>query len=552
MAARRLITLDNVNEPWAQQSEYVLTSPRSLKACAMHDLEPAAIVSRTFQQFRRFYDGTSLSEAELRARHAADEARRRDRLAVVRAERQRLIALEDVAATARARSASSMPSSSSRTRSPSPGRALSLSTSSSSVASAARLWSPTSPHARLGPPPPVSTLRGQPVATPYLPKPAEPVLAVSRPRTAPSTKAPSRVATPSSGDGRGQRSLFGSASSLGLSASELSQLLRASDEDVERLIAQRRPQERARSLSLSQSQSLGAAVPRTVDPPAPASARSIDIRPSPWSDDNEDEEAHWDNAFVDEGPVSATRESRHRVAEPPRSQRGSPGPRPRSPSAASRARSSSPTSSTVVGHRAAAVQAQYADMLRTAEEKFAHGMEEDARRAADRVARERERERQVRERREQMLAAERAGEVRVEEKVHEREERLRREQYERETRQREADLRREQTSQERAAAAQARLSASLRREERAMVRADETVEERRQRAAAALAEEAAAREAGLARVDAERAALQAERAERWRATEEVISVHNEMRSALRQRQQELARIRQAERARLPA
>ena len=39
MAEERLITLDNMHEPFAQASRYVLTSPRSLRACAVHNVK---------------------------------------------------------------------------------------------------------------------------------------------------------------------------------------------------------------------------------------------------------------------------------------------------------------------------------------------------------------------------------------------------------------------------------------------------------------------------------------------------------------------------------
>ena len=33
------IDLDNFEEPWAAQSAYILTSPRSLRACAKHNIK---------------------------------------------------------------------------------------------------------------------------------------------------------------------------------------------------------------------------------------------------------------------------------------------------------------------------------------------------------------------------------------------------------------------------------------------------------------------------------------------------------------------------------
>ena len=55
MTEERLITLDNMHEPFAQASRYVLTSPRSLRACAVHNVKVGPMFSNDSSCFGNYH-----------------------------------------------------------------------------------------------------------------------------------------------------------------------------------------------------------------------------------------------------------------------------------------------------------------------------------------------------------------------------------------------------------------------------------------------------------------------------------------------------------------
>jgi len=51
------ITLFNFEEPFAENSKYVLTSPRSLKACQVVGVKPVQLLCKPLSEFENEYNG---------------------------------------------------------------------------------------------------------------------------------------------------------------------------------------------------------------------------------------------------------------------------------------------------------------------------------------------------------------------------------------------------------------------------------------------------------------------------------------------------------------
>ena len=70
------ITLDNFEEPRFQSSAYILTSPRSLRACAKHAINPVDLLPRSVEDLERIYAPLGYTAQQLRSEAILHEERR--------------------------------------------------------------------------------------------------------------------------------------------------------------------------------------------------------------------------------------------------------------------------------------------------------------------------------------------------------------------------------------------------------------------------------------------------------------------------------------------
>ncbi len=93
------LNLDNLEEPWASTSPYVLTSPRSLRACEAHSVkvgqlswfacngfdlrfapfpppQPVDLLPRSIDDFRRIYSPLGYDHAAVYGEYTRFESRR--------------------------------------------------------------------------------------------------------------------------------------------------------------------------------------------------------------------------------------------------------------------------------------------------------------------------------------------------------------------------------------------------------------------------------------------------------------------------------------------
>ena len=85
------LDLYNFEEPWAKETQYVLTSPRSLEACNRCAVQPVQLLYKSLQDFEQEMAGESLLYTELYDRYQLYERDRQQRLKEAREERQRII-----------------------------------------------------------------------------------------------------------------------------------------------------------------------------------------------------------------------------------------------------------------------------------------------------------------------------------------------------------------------------------------------------------------------------------------------------------------------------
>jgi hypothetical protein len=70
------IDLDNFEQPQFQAAPYILTSPRSLRACAKHAIRPVDLLPRSVEDFERMYAPLGYSAQQVRAETILHEERR--------------------------------------------------------------------------------------------------------------------------------------------------------------------------------------------------------------------------------------------------------------------------------------------------------------------------------------------------------------------------------------------------------------------------------------------------------------------------------------------
>ena len=70
------ITLDNFEEPRFQSTAYILTSPRSLRACAKHAIKPVDLLPRSVEDLERIYAPLGYTAQQLRSEAILHEERR--------------------------------------------------------------------------------------------------------------------------------------------------------------------------------------------------------------------------------------------------------------------------------------------------------------------------------------------------------------------------------------------------------------------------------------------------------------------------------------------
>ncbi|XP_056327400.1 coiled-coil domain-containing protein 177 [Danio aesculapii] len=83
------LNLDNFTSPEAEDSRYVLTSPRSLESCAKLGVKPVDLLFRSFTEFINENQGSPLEEVSVLFEE--HEKQRRERLRMCREERERII-----------------------------------------------------------------------------------------------------------------------------------------------------------------------------------------------------------------------------------------------------------------------------------------------------------------------------------------------------------------------------------------------------------------------------------------------------------------------------
>ncbi|XP_063718983.1 coiled-coil domain-containing protein 177-like [Symsagittifera roscoffensis] len=84
-----IITLDNFEEPWSQNSRYVLTSPRSLESCSKFAIKPVDLLKKTMDDF--YEEFPNVNRNVVRGMFEREERERQRRLRLVRCERESLI-----------------------------------------------------------------------------------------------------------------------------------------------------------------------------------------------------------------------------------------------------------------------------------------------------------------------------------------------------------------------------------------------------------------------------------------------------------------------------
>jgi len=89
------ITLFNFEEPFAENSKYVLTSPRSLKACQVVGVKPVQLLCKPLSEFENEYNGR-LSYDLILERFQRHEQRRLGLLRRCRDERSKIIDEEQI------------------------------------------------------------------------------------------------------------------------------------------------------------------------------------------------------------------------------------------------------------------------------------------------------------------------------------------------------------------------------------------------------------------------------------------------------------------------
>lgn len=87
-----IITLDTFEQPWAQDSRYVLTSPRSLEACSKYAIKPVDLLKKTLEDF--YEEFPNVNRNVVHGMYEREERERQRRLRLVRGEREMLIEKE--------------------------------------------------------------------------------------------------------------------------------------------------------------------------------------------------------------------------------------------------------------------------------------------------------------------------------------------------------------------------------------------------------------------------------------------------------------------------
>ena len=79
------INLDNFEEPWTENSRYVLTSPRSLEACSKYAIKPVDLLEKTMEDFVEEFP--NVNRKVVQGMYEREERERQRRLRLVREER---------------------------------------------------------------------------------------------------------------------------------------------------------------------------------------------------------------------------------------------------------------------------------------------------------------------------------------------------------------------------------------------------------------------------------------------------------------------------------
>jgi hypothetical protein len=90
-----LIDLYNFEEPQFERSQYILTSPRSLKACSQLKIKPVELLHKPFSEFETELKSLGLSHTAIFAAYQKYEKQRLDKLERARNKRQTLVANEE-------------------------------------------------------------------------------------------------------------------------------------------------------------------------------------------------------------------------------------------------------------------------------------------------------------------------------------------------------------------------------------------------------------------------------------------------------------------------
>eukprot|EP01135_Chromosphaera_perkinsii_P009084 Nk52_evm15s1607 gene=Nk52_evmTU15s1607 len=88
------INLDNFEDPGMKASPYILTSPRSLRVCAEHNVQPVDLLKIPIHSFTAEFGLKSLSKDQIKEQFAEYEKKRKDFLTVVRGARIALVEKE--------------------------------------------------------------------------------------------------------------------------------------------------------------------------------------------------------------------------------------------------------------------------------------------------------------------------------------------------------------------------------------------------------------------------------------------------------------------------
>ena len=80
-----IINLDNFEEPWTENSRYVLTSPRSLGACSKFAIKPVDLLEKTMEDFVEEFP--NVNRKVVQGMYEREERERQRRLRLVREER---------------------------------------------------------------------------------------------------------------------------------------------------------------------------------------------------------------------------------------------------------------------------------------------------------------------------------------------------------------------------------------------------------------------------------------------------------------------------------